>query len=439
MSALRMAALTISISLLGCSAAPNLLRSARGTAPVPAASTTSGSGSTPATSAISSAFTLPRFAEIAVGGNGNYELGDTWGYFGRHDTWLAFQPVCECSAPCANAACSKTDENITSEVVAQKIDNLESLRDYVRRQVAYEGYSTGVEDGSINFNADAINFVISAGVSAKRTWITDPSAVALQSASTYLVQRNVTKFVQHFGRYFISGVEYGASTVCSITVQGANSGDGAYLSKLFADITSDVFFNSTMSAQFVAKVNEANLAGRLASANPQCSSNGPGPDVSNFIIDPIPSKLGALFKAWNDSLATKASDMDWVPLRASLDSMADVQEVKKFMQNMSSAEQAPVTSIQRITSKTTVTLENDLALAAFVQRSAQLAAYSSNSALNQKLNTLVFDVTAYFQKCWYLTGADMGKLQDQFSQGNFSWLQGEAFLKRYISLVANYP
>merc|ERR1712072_1108362 len=112
------------------------------------------------------------------------------------------------------------------------------------------GYSNGVENSLINFNADAINFVISAGVSAKRTWITDPSAVKFQSDATYWVQRNATEFVQTYGRYFVSEVVNGASTVCSITVQGAKIGDGAYLRELFADITSDIFFDSTMSEQF---------------------------------------------------------------------------------------------------------------------------------------------------------------------------------------------
>jgi len=373
-----------------------------------------------------------------------YELGDTWGYRGTHDTRQAFKPVSACSAPSANTACSKTDEKLTSEVFAQKIgnsENLRDLRDFVRTHVAYEGYSTGVEDDTNNFNADAITFVISAGVSSKRTWITDPSAVNFRSDSTYWVQRNAMEFVQLYGRYFISELVYGASTVCSITVQGAKIGDGAYLRELFADITSDVFFNSTMNEQFMAKVSEANAAGRLAGSLPHCSSNGPGPDFMkfvydpNFMIDPVPIKLGALFKAWNDSLATKASDMDWVPLRVSLDRMADVQEVKKFMQSMSSAEQAPVTSIQRITTSTTATLETDLALAAFVQKSAKLTCSSSNSEIQEELNVLVFDVAGYFTKFWYLTGADMGKLQDEFSQGNYSWLQGEAFLEKYKSLA----
>jgi len=364
-----------------------------------------------------------------------YGLGDTWGYFGRHITIPAFMPVSKCSASSANTACSETEEKITSEVFAQKIENLDDLRDFVSTHVAYEGYSNGVENSLTNFNADAINFIISAGVSAKRTWITDPSAVKFRSDATYWVQRNATEFVQTYGRYFVSEVVNGASTVCSITVQGAKIGDGAYLRELFADITSDIFFDSTMSEQFVAKVNEATAAGRLASSNPQCWNNGPGPDVTNFIIDPVPVKLGALFKAWNDSLATKASDMDWQPLRVSLDSMADVQEVKKFMQSMSSAEQAPVTSIQQITSQTTVTLEKDLALAAYVQRSAQLTCSSSNSALKQELNKLTWDVAAYIQKVSNLNGADMGKLQDQFSQGNFSWLQGETLLDNYKRLA----
>lgn len=317
----------------------------------------------------------------------------------------------------------------------QKIENWEDAKYLLTKDAAYHGHSPDY-NFPVLFSQGVLNFVIAGWVpEAKRNRISNmPELKFSHSRPKDTLQANPEDFVRLYGRYVVSEIIYGARTICAFSFAPRNDGDGAYLRDLFANITSDVFFEASMSEEYVAKKDQA-FSERGLTPSWDCVGAGPSPSLSPFSQ---PFELGSAFRAWTRKLPNQAYD-GWHPLRAKVSSAADVKEVTETMQNLSSAEQKPVTSIQQITANTTFRLEIDLALAVFAQSSALRATdYECsrwNSTLRSELLKINSDVTSYQIKVHLLTAADMGNMQDEFSEGNYSWLQGEGIFQRFERLV----
>merc|ERR1712007_276418 len=127
-----------------------------------------------------------------------------------------------------------------------------------------------------------------------------------------LLQRDPEGFVQTYGSYLVSEIIYGARTICAFYFTPHTDGDSAYLRSLFADITSDLFFNSAMSEDFVLKATQA-YSERSLLAKWNCHTAGPSPKQI-ILLPSQPTMAGSAFKAWTASLPN-STYAGWSALR----------------------------------------------------------------------------------------------------------------------------
>jgi len=284
-------------------------------------------------------------------------------------------------------------------------------------------------------NHDSIHFVIGAGVSVNRTVISNVSALRLTSPAKTMLVKSPASFVSSYGPYVVSELVYGAKFLCRYSLKGRHREDGAYLRNLFKSITADVFFNASMAVEFESKLQQAVAESKLVWPNFECRVSG-GPRVA---IPPLPAplELGKIFQTWNQSLLTQPSSL--AMQRLAVQPISELQVVKEVLLNKSSTEALPISSVQRITAKTTQSLSNDLALAAFAKNSAQTATDYDCAKINITLRSALGDVqdavTRYAIRTEMLSGADWSNMQVQFGQSNYSWLEGHDLIGRYGSLM----
>jgi len=148
---------------------------------------------------------------------------------------------------------------------------------------------------------------------------------------------------------------------------------------------------------------------------------------------PTPFELGQLFQTWQPETSSM------VMQRVAVQPISVLPEVELVLLNMSSAEALPISSLQRFTSDTTQSLSYDLALAAFAKNSALWATSydcaKTNTSLLAALADLQDTVTSYAARAESLSGSAWSDMQLQFSQGNYSWLEGQDLIGRYNSLM----
>jgi len=241
--------------------------------------------------------------------------------------------------------------------------------------------------------------------------------------------------VEVYGRYFVSEIIYGAKFVCRYTLQGYTLEDHSYLGGLFESISSDIFFDESMSNAFMSKVEQAMQAKKLPFPDFQCSMEGgklvPSP------TDLRPSALGDQFHQWTSLISAD----NLVPQRARVSRITDLEEVQEAMRGMSSEKQAPLTGIQQITKGTTAVLELDFALAMFVMNSAGTEqAYqcaSADQSLYNELSDLKRNTFDYIMHLETLNATGLINLQDQFRQDDWSSLKAAGFDRQFRSLEAS--
>lgn len=191
-----------------------------------------------------------------------------------------------------------------------------------------------------------------------------------------------------------------------------------------------------MSEAFEDKVEQATAAKKLKENSLKCSVQG-GPLVPALLErkqDISPLALGALFKTWADDLVAESSNL--VPLRAEFGRIKDLQEVQEALQGMSEAEQAPLTSVQQITSATTAKLELDYALAMAARSSASWLLSNecaqADETLKLALEELEEKVSEYMVSSEWMRGWDLSTTQEK---QDYSGLKGASLNEEYLSLL----
>jgi len=346
----------------------------------------------------------------------------------------AFEPIGECSDGYTGACYTASDSNYATETYTQKIASWSDSSQYLSTNLALDGFSASAyfepTDG-IRLREDSIQFILGAGASSVRKVISNWAALSLTSPAKAALVKSPASFVSVYGPYFVSELAYGAKFICRYSLEGSSSEDGDYLRNLFNSITEDVFFDAAMSLEFESKVQQARAEGKLVWPDFECEVKG-GKSVTIPAL-PTPFELGQLFQTWQPETSSM------VMQRVAVQPISVLPEVELVLLNMSSAEALPISSLQRFTSDTTQSLSYDLALAAFAKNSALWATSydcaKTNTSLLAALADLQDTVTSYAARAESLSGSAWSDMQLQFSQGNYSWLEGQDLIGRYNSLM----
>jgi hypothetical protein len=357
-----------------------------------------------------------------------YNMGSTYGHM------AAFEPIGECSDGYTGACYTASGSNYATETYTQKIASWSDTSQYLSTNLALDGFSASAyflpTDG-IRLSEDSIQFVLGAGASSVRNVISNWAALRLTSSAKAALVKSPASFVSVYGPYFVSELAYGAKFICRYSLEGSSLEDGDYLRNLFNSVTEDVFFDAAMSLEFESKVQQARAAGKLVWPDFECQVEG-GTSVTIPAL-PTPFELGQLFQTWQP----ETSKM--VMQRVAVQPISVLPEVELVLLNKSSAEALPISSLQHFTSDTTQSLSYDLAVAAFAKNSALWATSydctKTNTSLLAALSGLQDTVTSYAARAESLSGSDWSEMQLQFSQGNYSWLEGQDLIGRYNSLM----